>query len=87
MCEILVKPPQTKLQSVPITPTPPVIEHQEAIKEQLTPIPTEPEELYSPVEDHDLTPIPKKTPSIETVVFEEQIKEDIPLITENFLLI
>jgi len=78
-----VRIPQAKLQSVPKTPTPPVIEHQEAIKEQLTPIPTEPEELYPSVEDHDLTPIPKKITSIETVVFEESLKEDIPLITEK----
>ena len=79
----LVKLPQKKLQSVPKVPTPTEIEQQEAFKEQLTPIPTEPEEIPLPVEDHDLTPIPKKTPSIETVVFEESMKEDIPLKTEK----
>lgn len=79
----LVKPPKTKLQSIPTIPAPPEIEHQEAIKEHLTPIPIEPEEIPLPVEEHDVTPIPKKSPIIETVVIEESIKEDIPLKTEK----
>ena len=79
----LVKPPKTNLQSISTTPTTPEIEHQEAIKEHLTPIPIEPEEIPLPVDDHDLTPIPKKSPSIETVVIEESIKEDKPLKTEK----
>ena len=77
----LVKLPQVKQQSIPKTPTSIVTEKFHAFKEQLTPIPVEPEEIPLPIEDHELTPIPKKVPNIETVVIEES--KDIPLITER----
>ncbi|NVM18380.1 MAG: hypothetical protein HWN80_11740 [Candidatus Lokiarchaeota archaeon] len=81
----LVKPPQVKQQSIPKTPTTPVSENYDIFEEQLTPIPVEPEEIPLPVEDHDLTPIPKKVPNIETVVIEESKakSKDRPLITEK----
>jgi len=77
----LVKPPQLKKQSVPKSPAINNSEKLAAIKEQLAPIPVEPEEIPLPVEEHKLTPIPKKIPTIETVVIEES--KDIPLITEK----
>ena len=82
----LTKPPQVEKQSIPKITTPPVSESQESIKEQLTPIPSEPEEISLPPEEHDLTPIPKKSPSIETTVIEESITEDIPLKTEKKII-
>ena len=77
----LVKPPQVEKDSTPETPTTPIDENLDTLKEQLTPIPVEPEEILFPVEEPELTPIPKKGPSIETVVIEES--KDIPLITEK----
>jgi hypothetical protein len=82
----LVKPPRAEKQSIPKVPIPAVSEDQETIKDQLTPIPTEPEEMPLPLEEHDLSPIPTKTPSIETVVIEESITEDIPLKTEKKII-
>jgi len=77
----LVKPPQVKQQSTPKTPTTLISKRLDTIKEQLTPIPAEPEKIPLPVEEHELTPIPKKSPNIETVVIEES--KDIPIITEK----
>jgi len=81
----LVKPPQAKRQSIPKTPITPVSEKYDTFEEQLTPIPVEPEEIPLPIEDHELTPIPKKVPNIETAVIEEseEVSEDRPLITEK----
>jgi hypothetical protein len=75
----ITKPPQEKLESVPTIPAKPVDNEQEAIKEKLTPIPTEPEEIPLPVEEPELTPAPKKSASIETMVIEES--KDKPLTT------
>ncbi|MFX1288088.1 MAG: hypothetical protein ACFFFY_05985 [Promethearchaeota archaeon] len=72
-----VKPPMVKQQSVPKTPTKPVEQNNDNFKQRLTPIPVEQESI----DDHKLTPIPKKSPNIETVVIEES--NDKPLITER----
>ncbi|NHJ20318.1 MAG: hypothetical protein EAX91_05190 [Candidatus Lokiarchaeota archaeon] len=75
----LAKPPREKLESIPTMPTQIVDEEQEAMKEQLIPTPTETEEMPLPIEESELTPITKKSPSIETIVIEES--EDRPLTT------
>ena len=77
----LVKPPQAKQQPIPKTPTKPVSERLDTIKEQLTPIPVVPEKIPLPVKEPKLTPIPKKTRKIEPLVIEKS--KDIPIITER----
>ena len=77
----LVKLPQVNQHSIPKTPTTLISKTLDTIKEQLTPIPVEPEKVPLPVEEHELSPIPKKVPTIETVVIEES--KDTPLITER----
>ncbi len=77
----LVKLPQVNQQSIPNTPTTLISKKLDTIKEELTPIPVEPEKIPLPVEEHELSPIPKKTPKIATVVIEES--KDTPLITEK----
>jgi hypothetical protein len=82
----LAKTSKAEKQSKPEFIISPVTEDKDTFEEQLTPIPPEPEETPSPLEVHKLTPIPKKTPSIETVVIEESIKEDVPLKTEKKII-
>lgn len=77
----LVKLPQVNQHSIPKTSTTLISKTLDTIKEQLTPIPVEPEKVPLPVEEHELSPIPKKIPTIETVVIEES--KDTPLITER----
>ena len=49
----LTKPPQAEKRSIPKVPTPPVSDSQEPIKEKLTPIPAEPEEVPLSPEERD----------------------------------